>query len=328
MNLSPARCVVGVCGLGQMGASAAVCFSRAGYRVLLWGRDGTKLAAMPPALAPLHAFLDDHVGPPPAAVGDIELSPDLGTIDARADVVLECVTEDVAEKADLLARLPLAAKRQALFLSTTSGLSVTDMGRRSGTQHLLVGAHFWNPAHLMPVVEIVKGADTPEERMGWAVELATRIGKTPVRVEKDVPGFVGNRLLHALWREAIHLVETGVASPADVDLVASLTFGLRLPAVGPFANMDLVGLGLLAQIQSYLLADLSAATGVMPAVRDRLAAGETGMRTGRGFHDWAGRDPQHVVSRRDRQIVHQLKFLRSLDDPAAPIKDDGCQKNR
>lgn len=313
MNLDPSGCVVGVCGLGQMGASAAVCFSRAGYRVLLWGRDGTKLAAVPPALDKLHAFLDEHIGPPPGAVGDIALSPDLATIDERADVILECVTEDPAQKADLLARLPTAAARRALFLSTTSGLSITDMGRRSGTQHLLVGAHFWNPAHLMPIVEIIKGEDTPEERMGWAVELAERIGKTPVRVEKDVPGFIGNRLLHALWREAIHLVETGVASPADVDRVASLTFGLRLPAVGPFANMDLVGLELLAQIQSYLLADLSNAGGVMPAVRERLAAGRTGMRGGQGFHDWTARDPAEVVSRRDRQIVNQLKFLRQLD---------------
>lgn len=149
--------------------------------------------------------------------------------------------------------------------------------------------------------------------MGWAVELAKRIGKTPVRVEKDVPGFVGNRLLHAMWREAIHLVETGVATPADVDLVASLCFGLRLPAVGPFANMDLVGLELLSQIQSYLLADLSKAEGVMRAVKERLDRGDTGMRTGRGFFDWSERDPAAVTSRRDRQIVNQLKFLRSLD---------------
>jgi 3-hydroxybutyryl-CoA dehydrogenase len=314
MNLSPSDCVVGICGLGQMGASAAACFSRAGYRVLLWGRDAGKLAAMPPALAKLHEFLDEHAGPADR-VGDIALSPELAAIDERADVILECVTEDVAQKADLLSRLPVAAGREALFLSTTSGLSITEMGRRSGTHRLLVGAHFWNPAHLMPIVEVIRGADTPDDRMDATVELVARIGKTPVRVEKDVPGFIGNRLLHALWREAIHLVETGVATPEDVDRVASLTFGLRLPAVGPFANMDLVGLELLSQIQSYLLADLSNAKDVMPAVREKLAAGETGMRVGRGFHDWTARDPAEVVSRRDRQIVNQLRFLRSLDGP-------------
>jgi 3-hydroxybutyryl-CoA dehydrogenase len=311
MNLCPSYCVVGICGLGQMGASAAVCFSRAGYRVLLWGRDPAKLAAMPPRLAALHAFLGEHVGPPPAALGDIALSPDLRAVDERADVILECVNEDLGQKADLLSRLTAAKGRNSLFLSTTSGLSVTAMGRQSGTERLLVGAHFWNPAHLMPIVEIIKGEDTPEERMGWATELATRIGKTPVRVEKDVPGFIGNRLLHALWREAIHLVQTGVASPADVDLVASLTFGLRLPAVGPFANMDLVGLELLSQIQSYLLRDLSNATDVMPAVREHLAEGHTGMRSGRGFHDWTERDPAAVIALRDRQIVNQLRFLRA-----------------
>jgi 3-hydroxybutyryl-CoA dehydrogenase len=310
MNLSPSSCVVGVCGLGQMGASAAACFSLAGYRVLLWGRDPAKLTAMPSQLAKLHAFLNEHVGPPAGTVGDIGLSPELSEVDERADVILECVTEDLGQKAELLSRLTAAKAKGTLLLSTTSGLSITDMGRRSGTQHLLVGAHFWNPAHLMPVVEIIKGNDTPEERMGWATELATRIGKIPVRVERDVPGFIGNRLLHALWREAIHLVETGVASPADVDLVASLTFGLRLPAVGPFANMDLVGLELLSQIQSYLLRDLSNAAEVMPAVREHLTAGHTGMRSGRGFHDWTERDPAAVVALRDRQIVRQLQFLR------------------
>lgn len=313
MDFTPSNCVIGIAGLGQMGASAAVCFSRAGFRVLLWGRDAAKLAAMPPAVAKLHAFLDEHVGPPSGSIGDIELSPDLRTLDERADAILECVTEDVAQKADLLARLPVAKRREALLLSTTSGLSITEMGRRSGTDRLLVGAHFWNPAHLMPVVEVIRGDDTTDDRMDATVELMKRIGKIPVRVEKDVPGFIGNRLLHAMWREAIHLVETGVASPADVDRVASLTFGLRLPVVGPFANMDLVGLELLSQIQSYLLADLSTAAGVMPAVRERLDRGESGMRSGRGFHDWIARDPQQVISRRDRQIVNQLRFLAELD---------------
>jgi 3-hydroxybutyryl-CoA dehydrogenase len=313
VNLDPSACVVGICGLGQMGATAAVCFSRAGYPVRVWGRNPAKLMAALPVLGELHDFLDEHVGPPSGPVGDIDMSADLRAIDDGADVILECVTEDLGQKAELLSRLTAAKERRALFLSTTSGLPVTALGRRSGTERLLVGAHFWNPAHLMPVVEIVKGEDTPEERMGWATELARRIGKTPVRVEKDVPGFIGNRLLHAMWREAIHLVETGVASPADVDLVASLTFGLRLPAVGPFANMDLVGLELLSQIQSYLLRDLSNDTDVMPAVRERLERGDVGMRSGRGFYDWTQRDPASVTARRDRQIVNQLKFLRELD---------------
>lgn len=313
MNLDPSACVVGILGLGQMGATAAVCFSRAGYSVRVWGRDRVKLMAVPRVLGELHDFLDEHVGPPAGRVGDIDLSTDLREVDEHAHVILECVTEDLGQKAELLSRLTGAKERRALLLSTTSGLPITALGRSSGTEHLLVGAHFWNPAHLMPIVEIIKGEDTPEQRMGWATELATRIGKTPVRVEKDVPGFIGNRLLHAMWREAIHLVETGVASPADVDLVASLTFGLRLPAVGPFANMDLVGLELLSQIQSYLLADLSAATGVMPAVRERVERGEVGMRSGRGFHDWNERDATAVTTRRDKQIVQQLKFLRSLD---------------
>jgi 3-hydroxybutyryl-CoA dehydrogenase len=315
MNLDPSVCVVGICGIGQMGASAAVCFSRAGYDVSLWARDPQKLTAIEPELTSLHAFLEKHVGPPRGATGTINPTSDFSSIDESANVILECVTEDLGQKADLLSRLKSAAERKALILSTTSGLSITEMGRRGGIGGLLVGAHFWNPAHLMPIVEVIRGDDTPDDRMDTTVELIDRIGKIPVRVEKDVPGFIGNRLQHAMWREALHLIESGIATPEDVDLVASQTFGLRLPAIGPCANMDLVGLPLVAQVQSYLLADLSNACGVMPAVRERLDAGRLGMRTERGFYDWKRRDPVDMASRRDRQIVNQLKFLRTLDDP-------------
>ena len=180
MNLDPTGCIVGICGIGQMGASAAVCFSRAGYDVSLSAHDPGKLAAVEPALAALHAFLDEHVGPPRGAVGTVTLVRDLSSIDESASVILECVTEDLGQKADLLSRLSAAAERKALILSTTSGLSITEMGRRGGIGSLLVGAHFWNPAHLMPIVEVIRGDDTPDDRMDATVELMKRIGKTPV----------------------------------------------------------------------------------------------------------------------------------------------------
>ena len=312
MDVAPTQGVVGICGIGQMGSSAAISFSRAGFPVLLWGRDPSKHDAARQTLARHAEFLDQNAGAAESP-GTITIVSNLGDLDESADVILECVAEDLATKSHLLSQLTQAPKRQSLLLSTTSGLSITEMGRRSGTQHLLVGTHFWNPAHLMPIVEVIRGADTPDDRMEAAINLVRKIGKIPVRVEKDVPGFIGNRLLHALWREAIHLVETGVASPEDIDQVASLTFGLRLPAVGPFANMDLVGLELLANIQSYLLADLSTAVGVQAAVRQRIENGELGMKSERGFHDWSKRDPQAVRDRRDRQIIHQLRFLKLLN---------------
>ncbi|MBX9580512.1 MAG: 3-hydroxyacyl-CoA dehydrogenase family protein [Gemmataceae bacterium] len=302
---------IAVCGIGQMGAAAAACFGRAGFPVLLWARDAAKLAGVPDQLAKLGTFLDEHVGPAAATPGPVETTADLGRVNAAADLLLECVAEDLDQKADLFRRLAPAADRGAILASCTSGLSVSEMGHRSGTGRRLVGAHFWNPPHLMPVVEVVRGAETEDGLVEAVADVLRRAGKLPV-VCKDVPGFIGNRLQHALWREAIALVQSGVCSAADVDLVARLTFGLRLPAVGPCENVDLVGLDLVAAIQGYLLADLCDHKGVMPAVDELRAAGRTGMRAGRGFYDWAERDPATLVAARDKQIVRQLAFLREV----------------
>ena len=302
---------IAVCGIGQMGAAAAACFARAGFPVLLWARDATKLAGVPDQLATLNAFLDHHVGPATVAPGPVETTADLGRVNAEADVVLECVAEDLEQKAALFRELLPAAERGAILTTCTSGLSVSEMGRRSGAGRRLVGAHFWNPPHLMPVVEVVRGDDTDDGLVEAVADLLKRSGKLPV-VCQDVPGFIGNRLQHALWREAIQLVQSGVCSAADVDLVTRLTFALRLPAVGPFENMDLVGLDLVASIQSYLLADLADTKGVPPLVDELRARGHTGMRAGKGFYDWAERDPAAVTAARDKQIVRQLAFLREV----------------
>jgi 3-hydroxybutyryl-CoA dehydrogenase len=301
---------IAVLGIGQMGSAAAVCFSRAGFPVLLWGRSAERRAAVASTLDRMNSFLDEHVGPveEPSAV---EFVADFNAIQARADVVLECISEDLSQKAELLGRLAQAVERGAVLASCTSGLSITEMGRQSGVGRRLVGAHFWNPPHLMPVVEVVRGDQTEDGLVEYLVALFKRCGKIPV-VCQDVPGFIGNRLMHALWREALHLVQQGVCSAEDVDRVARLTFGLRLPAVGPFQNMDLVGLELVAQIHGYLFRDLCNATKPLPVVTEHLAAGRTGMRSGEGFYRWSQEDTQRLIDRRDRQILQQLEFLRRV----------------
>jgi 3-hydroxybutyryl-CoA dehydrogenase len=225
---------------------------------------------------------------------------------------MDCIAEDMEQKAALLRRFGRSLAARAIFISTTSGLSITEMGRRSGVGHLLAGAHFWNPPHLMPLVEVIRGEHTPDWIMDRVCALVEDIGKIAVRVERDVPGFIGNRLLHAMWREAIHLVETGVATPANIDRVTRLTFSLRQPAVGPFENMDLVGLELVHAIQSYLFADLANDDRPQQPLVSRLRDGQLGMRSGAGFYDWRARSPDELLERRDRQIVRQLDFLREM----------------
>lgn len=303
---------VGICGIGQMGAAAAVSFQRSGYRVLLWGRNESRLAAVQEKLDELNAWIDEHIGPSPRAAGSIEKVSDLHRVGSEAQLVLDAIAEDMGQKVELLEKLAACAQPSTTYVTTTSGLSVTEMGRKSGTGSSLAGTHFWNPPHLMPLVEVVRGEDTANDVLDLVCEVVESIGKIPVRVEKDVPGFIGNRLLHALWREAINLVQRGIASPEDIDKVARLTFGLRAPVVGPTENMDLVGLDLVKAIHDYLLADLADDHGTLPSHRDLIDRGELGMKSGRGFHDWQKRDGAALIERRDRQIVRQLEYLREI----------------
>jgi 3-hydroxybutyryl-CoA dehydrogenase len=294
---------VGIYGAGQMGAAAAVCFRRAGYGVLLWARNSRKHPAIRKTLAELDSFLVKHLGPANSRAAKIELTDDLAAIDDQAGLVMDCIAEDMAEKVKLLRR---PRRPKAVFITTTSGLSITEMGRRSGVGRNLAGTHFWNPPHLMPLVEVVRGRDTSEQTMKTVISIIRSIGKIPVRVNQDVPGFIGNRLLHALWREAINLVQRGIATPEDVDRVARLTFGLRLPAVGPLENMDLVGLDLIQTIHKYLLADLADDHRPLPLLTKLV-------KNDRNFHHWSGAAMKALAARRDRQIVRQLEYLRKTN---------------
>lgn len=300
---------IGILGAGQMGGAAAVLFARAGHEVRLWARNPERLAAVQPQLDAVGAFLDQHFGPAAQTSGCVILESDFATVDATSDAVLECVAEDMAQKIELLSQLDSCRERGALVMTCTSALCITDLARGSGLQSVLVGAHFWNPPHLIPVVEVVAGADSPEPQVAAACDLVQSVGKIPVRCA-DVKGFVGNRLMHAMWREALALVESGVCSAEDIDRVVKWTFALRLPALGPMENMDLVGLSLVNSVESYLLPDLATNATTSRALTDRLARGEGGMKDGQGFYDWTQRDPAATVALRDRQIVRQLQFLR------------------
>jgi 3-hydroxybutyryl-CoA dehydrogenase len=162
----------------------------------------------------------------------------------------------------------------------------------------------------MPLVEVVAGAGTAEETVQTTMRFCRNIGKKPVRVNIDAPGFIGNRMLHATWREATSIVERGNASAEDVDTAAKMTFGLRLPVVGPLENMDLVGLDLIHTIHRYLLADLSANQGPGRLLNELVGKGQSGMKSGSGFYDWSKRAPAALIEARDWQIARELKRLR------------------
>jgi len=222
-------------------------------------------------------------------------------------LISENVVEDFSVKEGIFKRLDAICPKETVFTSVTSGLSITRLGRVTARPDRMAGTHFWNPPDLMPLVEVVRGEDTSEDTLDKASAFVRRLGKVAVRVDRDVPGFIGNRLLHALWGEAIRLVENGVATAEDVDLVAKLTFGLRSPVVGPLENMDLVGLDLIEAIHSYMLPSLAHDGSVNPLLKLMVREGRLGAKAGRGFYDWSKRSIQDLMDARDRQIVRQLR---------------------
>lgn len=319
-SLAPQR--IGILGAGQMGAAAAVLFRRAGHEVTLWARNEAKHPLIKETTNATEAFLDQHFGPAPHAGGTLTIESSLELVDQTSEAILECVAEAMDQKTALLRQLTHCRERRALIMTCTSALCVTDMARGSGLEGILVGAHFWNPPHLIPVVEVIPGEGTPEIQVERALALLHHAGKIPVRCA-DVPGFIGNRLQHAMWREALALVDAGVCTAQDVDRVVKWTFALRLPALGPFENMDVVGLPLVQSIETYLFPHLAVNHEPARSLTTRVQDGRTGMKAGQGFYDWTQRDAAETVALRDRQVVQQLQFLRAqgaLDErPSASI---------
>jgi len=313
MEISKPLPCIGICGVGQMGTGLVTCFKRAGFQVYVWDQNEARLSSFMTDVGELESWMDRHVGPAKSKEGSASAA-ELNSLDETVDVLIECVAEDLSQKVELLRRFAKCKNRQAIFLSVTSGLSITEMGQLSGCGPLLVGTHFWNPPHLMPLVEVIPGRQASPDVTDRVCDLVEAIGKLPIRLRRDVPGFIGNRLVHALWREAIHIVEQGIATAEEVDFVAKMTLGLRLAAVGPLENIDLVGLDLVEKIHQYLLSDLAKNAGPSRFLQSMLHEGKLGQKSGQGFYDWHRRDAGNLIRERDKNIVRQLQLVQAGSD--------------
>lgn len=261
-----------VVGAGLMGRRLAGLLGAGGLHVRLTD-------VHPGVLAEGAAVAAEVAGTPVEAVADLEQAV------AGVDLVLEAVVEDLAVKQELFARAG-AANPAAVLASNSSVLPIGRIAARTPDPGRAVGTHFWNPPDLVPVVEVVTGEQTRSEVKDAVMTLLGDLGKTPVWVRRDVPGFVGNRLQHALWREAIALVHDGVADAETVDLVVRRTIGLRLAQMGPLENADYVGLDLTRAIHEAVLPALDRSTEPSPLLDSLVAAGRLGAKTGQGFLTW------------------------------------------
>jgi len=196
----------------------------------------------------------------------------------NAQLVVECVLEDMQLKQDLFAQLEEVVAEDTIFCTNTSVMSPTEISAKCKHKERLCGTHFWNPAFLIPLVEVVKTDATTDEVANTVMEILTAAGKKPVLCKKDVPGFIANRMQHALWREAISIVERGIADAQTVDDACKYSFGLRLPYLPPLVNSDMVGTQLTYNIHSYVLKDLEDRHDASPLLKEMIDDGKLGFR--------------------------------------------------
>jgi 3-hydroxybutyryl-CoA dehydrogenase len=189
-------------------------------------------------------------------------------------------------KQDLFAELEGICREDCIFCTNTSVMSPTEIAAKCEHKERVVGTHFWNPAHLIPLVEVVKTEYVTEENMQLTMDALSKAGKKPIYCKKDVPGFVANRMQHALWREAISIVENGIADPATVDDAVKYSFGLRLPQLAPIENSDMVGTQLTYNIHSYVLKYLEDTHEPSPLLTKMIEEGKMGFSSGEGFLKW------------------------------------------
>jgi len=204
--------------------------------------------------------------------------------------VIECIPEKMELKQDLFKSLEPLCRKDTIFATNTSVMSITEISEKCGDKARVVGTHFWNPPYLIPLVEVVKSGYTSDDVLEKTMDLLKKAGKHPIKVNKDVPGFVANRLQHALWREAISIVERGIADAATVDEAVKFSFGLRLPKLAPMENSDMVGTDLTLSIHSYILKHLENSTEPSPLLREKVEKGELGFKSGEGFQKWTAEE--------------------------------------
>lgn len=190
----------------------------------------------------------------------------------------------------------------AILASNTSVIPIGRIMERVTHRDRALGTHWWNPPYLVPLVEVIRTPETSDDAVARTMALLKAVGKAPVEVRKDVPGFVGNRLQHALWREAIALVAEGVCDAKTVDEVVKSSFGARLAVLGPIENADLVGLELTRSIHSYVLPALDHSTEPSALLDKLIAEGRLGFKTGGGFLDWTDAEQTAVRERLARHL--------------------------
>jgi len=300
-----AKARIGVLGAGLMGHGIAQVFALSGHEVRVYDPSAQALATLRERIASNLRDLDEDEG----AAQRVSPSSTIEDCVSRADFVVEAALEDLGVKQKLFAEVERYAPASAVLASNTSVIPITDIMRDIKDGARTVGTHWWNPPFLVPLVEVIGTDRTSQQTIDFTMELHKAIGKTPVHVKKDVPGFVGNRLQHALWREAVSLVENGICDAQTVDTVIKASFGRRIAVLGPLENADLVGTDLTLAIHKTVLPAIESRPGPSPYLEKLVAEGKLGMKSGEGFRKWSAEEQAALR----QKVVQHLKKARKDD---------------
>jgi len=309
---------VAVIGSGLMGHAIAQVFSRGGCRVKIHDLNDELLAgAMNRIKSNLRRLVENGLEDETAIDGimsRITLTTKLQDAVADAEFVTECIPEDLKLKVELFSLLESMAPPHAILASNTSMLRISDIGKPITDKSRALVTHWFNPPHLIPVVEVVKGPDTSPETVERMISFLGEMGKEPVRVLKEVPGHLVNRIQFALNREMLGLLEQGVASPEEIDKAVSLSFALRLVASGPLKTIDINGIDLFYYGMREIYKYLDNSTAPQDILRQKVEKGEVGRRSGKGFFQYEVSGPLTSLElERDNGLMQLLKALYPKD---------------
>jgi 3-hydroxybutyryl-CoA dehydrogenase len=298
--MSKAR--IAVIGAGLMGHGIAQVFALAGHDVVIYDAAAATLESAKSRIAANLRDLGDDL----SAVERVTPQGNLAAAVRDADYIVEAAPEDLAVKQKLFAEIESAARVDAILASNTSVIPITQIMRGLKHRERALGTHWWNPPYLVPLVEVIGTEWTSPAAIASTMDLHAAAGKTPVHVKKDVPGFVGNRLQHALWRECVSLVANGICDAETVDTVIKASFGRRLAVLGPLENADLVGTDLTLAIHRTVLPAIDSTPGPSPYLEKLVADGKLGMKSGEGFRKWTAEEQDKLRAR----VLQHLKAAR------------------
>lgn len=302
---------VAVIGLGTMGAGICAVMARAGNEVVAWDINPKAVEAAQQSQTVIGSILDALDMPVAASAQAVGFAGTLEDAVRGCDLVLENVPEKLDLKRQVFGQILEVISDACILASDTSGIPITKLQADMPSPKRIIGMHWSNPPHIIPMIEVIPGEETAAETVDWMVSFIKSLNMLPVKVDRDVPGFVENRILYAIMREAVDLVERGVIEPEHLDTCVSWGIGYKLAVVGPMALLDMAGLDIYKSVSSYLNADLCNRDDISPFITAKTDAGDMGLKSGNGMYSYNPDEIATLRAKRAKKFIAVRKALES-----------------